>query len=162
MLLRIALLTALAGASPAMAQHHQQGTGTLTEQEIADLRSGAGMGLAMAAERNGYPGPKHVLDLADKLGLSAEQRATAARLEREVKAKAIPLGHAVIMGEAELDRLFGSGTATAEDVAAAAERVGRLRAELRAVHLVAHLHMREALSDTQRADYARLRGHGSH
>ena len=33
------------------------------------------MGLALAAELNGYPGPSHVLELADKLELSAEQRA---------------------------------------------------------------------------------------
>jgi hypothetical protein len=159
MILRIALLTALAGAAPAMAQHAQHGAGTLPEQEVSDLRSGAGMGLALPAERNGYPGPKHVLDLADKLGLTPQQRATAERLERQVKSKAIPLGHAVIMAEVELDRLFVTGTATAEDVAAATERVGRLRAELRAVHLVAHLEMREAMSEQQRAAYAALRGH---
>jgi hypothetical protein len=32
------------------------------------------MGLALPAELNGYPGPIHVLELSDKLGLSAEQK----------------------------------------------------------------------------------------
>ena len=34
----------------------------LTENEISELRQGHGMGLARAAELNGYPGPRHVLD----------------------------------------------------------------------------------------------------
>jgi hypothetical protein len=33
------------------------------------------MGLALAAELNGYPGPIHVLQLSDKLGLTPEQKA---------------------------------------------------------------------------------------
>jgi hypothetical protein len=35
---------------------------TLSEQQVADLKAGRGMGLALAAELNGYPGPAHVLD----------------------------------------------------------------------------------------------------
>ena len=46
----------------------------LSDQQIADLRAGRGMGLALAAELNGYPGPSHVLELADKLDLSPDQR----------------------------------------------------------------------------------------
>ena len=42
---------------------------------VADLKAGRGMGLALAAELNGYPGPSHVLELADKLKLSAEDKA---------------------------------------------------------------------------------------
>jgi hypothetical protein len=36
----------------------------LTEEEISALQQGLGMGRARAAELNGYPGPRHVLDLA--------------------------------------------------------------------------------------------------
>ena len=43
----------------------------LSEQQIADLKAGRGMGLALAAELNGYPGPAHVLEVADQLGLSS-------------------------------------------------------------------------------------------
>jgi hypothetical protein len=52
----------------------------LSEQQVSDLGAGRGMGLALAAELNGYPGPSHVLELADKLGLSADQRACIQRL----------------------------------------------------------------------------------
>src|SRR5205814_497687 len=45
----------------------------LSEQQIADLRTGRGMSLALAAELNGYPGPRHVLELADQLDLSSQQ-----------------------------------------------------------------------------------------
>ena len=56
----------------------------LSDQQIADLRSGRGMGLALAAELNGYPGPSHLLELADKIGLSDAQR-NSARSMFEVK-----------------------------------------------------------------------------
>jgi len=46
----------------------------LSEQQITDLKTGRGMGLALAAEFNDYPGPSHVLELADALQLSDEQR----------------------------------------------------------------------------------------
>ena len=47
----------------------------LSEQQIAHLGAGRGMGFALAAELNGYPGPSHVLELADRLELTAGQRA---------------------------------------------------------------------------------------
>ncbi|HEY0442316.1 MAG TPA: hypothetical protein VGD36_19780, partial [Xanthobacteraceae bacterium] len=57
----LAILLAL--AAPAAAQTQQPYAGlearpvkALSEQ-IADLRAGRGMGLALAAELNGYPGP---------------------------------------------------------------------------------------------------------
>ena len=78
----------------------------LSEQQIADLGAGRGMGLALAAELNGYPGPSHVLELADKLELSAEQRASMQRLFNSMKAEAMPLGAKLIEQEAELDKQF--------------------------------------------------------
>src|SRR5215470_5926245 len=43
---------------------------TLSDQQIADLNAGRGMGLALAAELNGYPGPIHAIELAEQLHLS--------------------------------------------------------------------------------------------
>ncbi|MDP8920483.1 MAG: hypothetical protein M3O00_16685 [Pseudomonadota bacterium] len=37
----------------------------LSDQQIADLRAGRGMGLVLSGELNGYPGPIHVLELGD-------------------------------------------------------------------------------------------------
>jgi len=46
----------------------------LSAQQIDDLKAGRGMGLALAAELNGYPGPAHVLRLSDRLALGADSK----------------------------------------------------------------------------------------
>jgi hypothetical protein len=46
----------------------------LSDDDIAALLKGEGTGYAKAAELNGYPGPKHVLDLAGQLKLTEAQR----------------------------------------------------------------------------------------
>ncbi len=95
----------------------------LSEQQIADLGAGRGMGLALAAELNGYPGPSHVLELADKLELSAEQRANAQRLFDFMKAEAMPMGAKLIEQEAELDKQFSTRTVTPESLKAPSRRL---------------------------------------
>src|SRR5258705_2327164 len=72
----------------------------LSEQQVADLGAGRGMGLALAAELNGYPGPSHVLELADKLELSADQRHNVKRLFDFIKAETVPLGSKITEPEA--------------------------------------------------------------
>src|SRR3979409_1824036 len=72
----------------------------LSDQQIADLRAGRGMGLALAAELNGHPGPMHVLELADSLALSDQQRARMQELFAAMKAEAVPLGEKLITQEA--------------------------------------------------------------
>ena len=96
---RLVLLILLALATPALAQHAQPYAGlqerpvkALSEREVADLRAGRGMGLALAAELNGYPGPLHVLEHADALGLTPEQRGRSQALFDAMKADAVPLG----------------------------------------------------------------------
>ena len=66
----------------------------LSDQQVADLKAGRGMGLALAAELNGYPGPAHVLELSDKLGLTVEQRARVQQLFESMKQEALPLAPA--------------------------------------------------------------------
>ncbi len=45
----------------------------LSKKDIDDLRRGAGWGLALAAELNGVPGPAHLLELKEEIGLSSSQ-----------------------------------------------------------------------------------------
>ena len=78
----------------------------LSDTEISDLRQGKGMGMALAAELNGYPGPRHVLDSADRIGLSQEQVARTRQLFAEMKAGAEFLGRRIIELETDLDRRF--------------------------------------------------------
>jgi len=131
----------------------------LSEQQIADLRAGRGMGLALAAELNGYPGPLHVLEFAEHLGLSPQQRSLTRALIEQMKAEAIPLGERVITEETTLDRLFADREVTAEVLASATARIGAAQAELRAVHLRYHLTMLEVLTPDQVARYNGRRGY---
>ena len=58
----------------------------LSAEQMTALAAGRGMGSALAAELNGYPGPLHVLELADPLGLSEGQRApNAPAMKREAE-----------------------------------------------------------------------------
>ncbi len=52
----------------------------LSASQIKDLRAGAGMGYAKVAELNGFPGPKHVLELDDSLRLTENQRSETERI----------------------------------------------------------------------------------
>src|SRR4030088_3811410 len=76
----------------------------LSEQQVADLSAGRGLGLALAAELNGYPGPSHVLELAGKLDLSADQRTRVKTLFDSMKQQALPLGAKLLAQEEELGR----------------------------------------------------------
>ena len=132
---------------------------SLSSDETEGLLMGRGMGMAKAAELNGYPGPMHVLELEDALALTPEQRSEAERLMREVKAEARGLGEQIVAHERALDEAFAQGRATPALVDAATAEVGALRGRLRAAHLKAHLAMRAALTAEQSARYSALRGY---
>jgi len=66
----IVFLTGSAMAQQPYAGLQERSIKTLSDQQIADLNAGRGMGLALAAELNGYPGPIHAIELASELHLS--------------------------------------------------------------------------------------------
>ena len=75
------ILGLVLGSSNALAQSHQPYAGiqsrqinAFSEEQLADLRAGRGMSLALPAELNGYPGPLHVIELAEALALTDIQR----------------------------------------------------------------------------------------
>jgi Spy/CpxP family protein refolding chaperone len=133
----------------------------LSSAEQADLLAGKGMGLAKAAELNGYPGPAHVLDLAADLALTAEQRARTQVVWQAMDSRAKAIGQQVIDAERELDALFASRQVTRERLAAQLDHIGALQAQLRAVHLDAHLEQVRILTPEQATRYAALRGYTS-
>lgn len=163
-----ALMTLL--VVPAAAQQHQHGHGpyagmqqrgvkALSEQQIADLRAGKGMGLALAAEFNGYPGPIHALELADGLLLNADQKQRLQQLYETMKAEAIVAGEKLIESERALDQEFASQKMTPTRLALLTGQIGERQGELRAVHLKYHLTTAELLSVAQRQRYSELRGY---
>lgn len=164
---------------PAFAQHHGHGSDhqaassqhgpyagmqtrpikALSAQQIAGLKSGRGMGMAMPAELNGYPGPMHVLELATQLNLSDEQAERTRTLFAEMQAQAIAAGEEVIAAEAVLDNLFQEKRANNENVSAAVARAAQAHGKLRETHLRYHLAMMEILSADQVALYSTARGY---
>jgi Spy/CpxP family protein refolding chaperone len=162
----VALLALIAFAPAVLAQSPQPYASfegrlikALSEQQIADLRAGRGMGLALAAELNGYPGPMHVLEMADALDLSGQQRAKIKELFAAMKAEAIPLGERLIAQEPDLDKAFANKTITAATLAASTEAIGATHAALRQAHLKYHLFAVEVLTPAQVQRYAELRGY---
>jgi Spy/CpxP family protein refolding chaperone len=150
-----------AGPSPYAADGPQQDIKALSPQQIEGYLEGRGMRMALAAELNGYPGPRHVLELVDELDLSHEQLAQTRRLFEDMRREAIALGERIVAGEALLDELFASGTVSEATLRDSAEALGRLNGELRAHHLGYHLAMRDLLDHRQIQSYRRLRGYAS-
>ena len=159
---------AIVGPTPVLAQEHEHSPyaghetseiPSLSPKELADLRGGAGMGLARAAELNHYPGPKHVLELADSLGLSSEQREQVSRIREDMLGLAVELGVRIIEAERALGLRFRHGHIDSVAVREATADIGLLHGELRYRHLAAHLATREVLTPGQIEAYDRLRGY---
>jgi Spy/CpxP family protein refolding chaperone len=131
----------------------------LSDQQITDLTAGRGMGLALAAELNGYPGPRHVLDIADQLQLTDRQRTQTQGLFDAMKAETIPIGERIVADETMLDRLFADHRITPAALDELTARIGTAQGDLRAAHLRYHLSMMEVLSPEQVAHYKTLRGY---
>jgi Spy/CpxP family protein refolding chaperone len=166
----IVLFTAalLLAAGTSFAQNPQPYAGmqarplkALSGDELTDLREGRGMGLALAGELNGYPGPKHVLELAKELNLTEAQRARTQQLFDDMKAEAVPLGQQLIAAEAGLERQFSGRTITPVSLTAATTAIGATWGTLRATHLKYHLAMMDVLTPDQVRRYGELRGYGT-
>jgi Spy/CpxP family protein refolding chaperone len=131
----------------------------LSEQEINDYLNGSGMGTSKAAELNHYPGPRHVLDDAKRLNLSDKQLAKTKRVHETMTQNAKRIGSEIVNKEAELEALYASQKATAENTEKLVNEIAKLQAAFRLVHLNAHLSMRQILSPQQIQAYDRLRGY---
>jgi Spy/CpxP family protein refolding chaperone len=156
-----ALLTSAALAQSPYAGMQTRPIKALSQQQIDDLKAGRGMGLALPAELNGYPGLAHVLELADQLGLSADQKVRIQALFDSMKAEAVPLGAKLLEQEAALDQQLASRSVTPERLKAATKAIGVTQGELRDTHLKYHLRTAQILTPNQMQKYSVLRGYGS-
>lgn len=164
----VVVFSALALVSTAFATQPSSYTGqeqreikALSPEEIQSYLAGKGAGLAKAAELNHYPGPSHVLELADKLQLSEEQKTRTQAIFVAMQKEAIHQGKALIEKERELDRLFAAGTATPNNLRSTLDQIGALQAKVRRSHLQAHIEQNAVLTKTQIAKYDELRGYSS-
>ena len=154
------------GASPAggaqetpYAGQEKRAIKSLSARDIDDLENGRGWGLAKAAELNGMPGPKHLLEMKDKIALTAEQAAAIGKLYAAMKGRAVALGKRLVALEGILNAAFAGRDIDETRLRVTLDKIGRVRAELRYVHLATHLKTPALLSSGQIEDYNRLRGY---
>ena len=133
----------------------------LPDEDIAALRNGEGMGMAKAAELNGYPGPVHVLTLAQQLGVTESQHQQVTAIYDRMNAAAKLLGEELITREQTLDQLFATGEITPDRLATDTAAIASLQGQLRSVHLAAHLETRALLTSDQITRYQQLRGYSN-
>ena len=132
----------------------------LSDSEIEQLRGGMGMGLAMAAELNGLPGPKHVLELAEELALTDEQRDATQTVFDLMNTEARTLGGRLIEIEQSIDDALSDASVVDSALVRqllmeASETKGRLRWS----HIRAHVEQTGILTEEQRLSYVSLRGY---
>lgn len=132
----------------------------LSDQEVTGYLNGHGMGHAKAAELNHYPGPRHVLDMSEKLSLTEMQEKRTRAIYRTMKTRASDLGERLVETERELDRLFASGTIDGKSLGELVSEIAALEGKIRGVHLKAHLEQKALLTGEQVRTYDRNRGYG--
>jgi hypothetical protein len=133
---------------------------SLSDDDVDGLLGGEGLGYAMPAELNDYPGPAHVLQLADELGIDDDQATQIERIQANMRAAARDLGPQLVDAEWQLDEAFRDGTAV-DRLDELTRQSAQIEARLRSVHLQAHLETTELLEADQIETYNRLRGYDS-
>jgi Spy/CpxP family protein refolding chaperone len=114
---------------------------------------------ARVAELNHYPGPKHVLELTDKLGLDAEQMRETQRIYDVMHESTTTLGRQLVEKERALDDLFAAGEADEARAQALINEIATIRGGIRFGHVRAHLTMKAAMTAAQIERYDELRGY---
>lgn len=165
----LATSSAIASAAPALAQRAAPGqpyagqqtrvVSTLSESDVMQLLAGGGWGLAKPAELNGYPGPAHVLELAEKLALTPQQKKRIELIFKRMQLRATSLGRRYVAAEAALDEVFKSRLADTGSLTTRLRDTERLRSELRRAHLQAHVETTPVLTGEQLKKYNDLRGY---
>lgn len=145
--------------SPYAGEQHRE-IKALSHADIADLMEGRGWGLARPAELNGYPGPVHLLEMREQIALTEAQQRDIRALFDDMQARARRIGADYVAAEQRLDAAFSERTVDPRSLAALVRETERLRADLRLVHLEAHLRTLPLLTRHQAATYTQLRGYG--
>jgi len=137
----------------------------LSAEETRQYLAGAGMGYAKPAELNGYPWRKcqaiGVLENADGLALTPEQRKQTVALMQAHKEEAKAIGAKLVAAERALDALFRSKSAESASLEQAVRGAAAMQASYRLSHLETHRRMRDLLTTEQIAKYDAFRGYAA-
>jgi hypothetical protein len=137
---------------------------SLSDDDIQSLQNGTGEafgGMAKLAELNGYPGPRHVLDMASELQLTDRQIMEIELIYQNMSDKAKSIGEAIIDIEQDMNGAFANKTITQENLKLMLDKSADLYAQLRFVHLSAHLDTIQMLTIEQVQMYNMMRGYDS-
>ena len=139
----------------------KRGIKSLSKEDIKELKAGAGWGMAKAAELNGLPGPKHILEMSKEIELTAEQEEMVIAVYNDMNKKAIRLGNKLIEYEEELNNRFVERNIDEKILDELLEKISETYKSLRFVHLSAHLKTPTILTESQIKKYNKLRGYSS-
>ena len=161
MAVALAMATPLGATEQPYAGQDARDVASLSPADIDALLAGEGWGLALPAELNGYPGPAHVLEMAEELALTDAQRVEVRAIFDAMRAEAKALGADYVEAERHLSRMFDAGHANPALLDKMLSESSDILANLRSVHLSAHLQVKPLLTPDQIAKYDTLRGYGS-
>jgi Spy/CpxP family protein refolding chaperone len=113
------------------------------------LLKGEAAGQNMAAENNGYPSPQKIVSLKDQIGLTKDQLKKIKEIVTNLPISAVVKGQEIIDAEEDLNKLFESGAINERTLRIKLERIGKMRAELRFVHLQIYLKEKQILTAKQ-------------
>jgi hypothetical protein len=113
------------------------------------LVKGEAAGQTLAAEINGYPAPQKIIIYKDQLGLSKDQLRKMSEIMTNLPISTTVKGEDIVGAEEELSKLFESGNINEKILRAKLERIGKMRAELRFMHLQVYLKEKQILSVKQ-------------
>ncbi|MDQ5876394.1 MAG: hypothetical protein M3288_06100 [Thermoproteota archaeon] len=135
---------------------------SLSDNDVQSLQNGTGEafgGIAKLAELNGYPGPRHVLDIAQELQLTDRQRMEIELIYQNMSNNAKSIGSAIIAIEQDMDEAFANKTITEENLIAMLDKSANFYEQLRFVHLSAHLDTAQIMTTEQIQMYNEMRGY---
>lgn len=134
---------------------------SLSEEDIKELSTGSGWGLAKVAELNGLPGPKHILEMKKGIELTYEQEKKVIALFKDMNREAIILGNRLIEYERELNNRFVERQIDEKVLIDLLTKISETYKLLRYTHLSSHLKTPIILTEDQIKKYNRLRGYST-
>ena len=146
-------------AAPVEVNQEHQTIKALSDQEINGFLKGKGMGQGKPAELNNYPGPRHVMELSNKLNLTGDQLNETQKIFKTMQSTSIKYGELLIKKEMEIENMFHEKIAESKKLEKLITESAILKSKIRYAHLVAHIQQKALLTDHQIHTYNQLRAY---
>jgi Spy/CpxP family protein refolding chaperone len=113
------------------------------------LLKGDPAGQTAAVEKSGFPSPQKIVSLKEQLGLTKDQLRKMDEMLTNLPISAKVKGEEIIEAEEELNNYFESGSINEKTLRTKLERIGKMRADLRFIHLQVYIKEKQILSAKQ-------------